>query len=302
MKEKILNYIHEYNKTSQITIEYAVLEPFLNPTGNTIYNLHVVYSPKIEFLTRTYLTGISSGDWPRGEQIVTGFELAKVLHQFPLISGAAKHATLPYGIESSIEQFSCSNMARFYNFKFNSPTDPFLLMFLENENIIYISDDFKEYFFDQRDSFKPHPIYMLEVMSVSLKELVKASSDYQYRTDRTKVNCVLQELHKTMRLYFIALRYYNTKELVSSFEEKYNLILNTLAQASRPWEFVDECVKFIDAAKQKDYFDTTGNSYAYQQHSVEFSERVNATKERELLKQQCFNFLAHQIKREISAS
>lgn len=288
MKKQILQYIEQYSKEAQITIEYVVLEPFLNAKGDTIYNLHVVYSPKKEYLLRSYL----SGSMLEGitERTTDGPGAHGLLTSFPLQNGIAAYSIVPTFGEY-ITQFTFSNIARFYNFQFNSPTDPFLSMFLETENIVYISEDFKTFFLDKKSVFRPHALHMLEAMQLAFQDLIKKSGDYNYYSDKAKLGKLLQELHKAMKLYFIALRYYNNGELISSFEEKYSLILNTLAQAAKPWEFVQECISFINTVKQKEYANDV----------VNYHQRIKAESERALLKQECYAFLNRRLIGELDA-
>jgi hypothetical protein len=285
MKEQILDYINQYNKEFQIKIEYAVLEPFLNAKGEQIYNLHVVYSPRKELLLRSYLSGgFSDGI---GERTVKGAQAHQQLLSYPLKNGFTAPSVIP--VFNDIEDFTISNIARFYNFKFNSPTDPFLSMFLERDNIIYISPEFKAAFLDKRDNFKPSPIFMLHQLQETFSYLLTRSQEYSTYTDKAKLTKVLEDLHKTMKLYFIALSYYNNKELISSFEEKHVLILNTLAQSHRPWEFVQECVDTIKGIKLK--AEIEGN----------YSELVTADIQKADLKQECYLFLNNLLIGELDA-
>jgi hypothetical protein len=291
MKEQILDYINQYNKEFQIKIEYAVLEPFLNAKGERIYNLHVVYSPRKELLLRSYLSGsFSDGS---GEKTLKGSYAHQQLTSYPLISGLTNSTVTP--VFSDIEDFTISNIARFYNFKFNSPTDPFLSMFLETDNIIYISPEFKVAFLDKKDNFKPHPIYMLHQLQETFAQLITRSQEYSTYTDKNRLTKVLEDLHKTMKLYFIALSYHTNKDLVSSFEEKHVLILNTLAQSHRPWEFVQECINTIKEIKfktEQEVMQTVGGSY---------SALVTADSQKAALKQECYLFLNNSLIGELDA-
>lgn len=291
MKEKILEYINKYNTLFQIKIEYAVLEPFLSVKGEIAYNLHVVYSPRKEFLLRSYLSGTFLDS--SSEKTVRGASGAhSQLMSYPKLTenivGLAPSAF------DGIVEFTISNIARFYNFQFNSPTDPFLSMFLEPDNIIYISPEFKTFFLDKKHNFKPHSVFMLHQLQESFTKLINRSQEYSTYTDKDKLTKVLEDLHKTMRLYFIALSYYNTGDLISSFEEKEGLILNTLAQSHRPWEFVQECITLIREIKQK--LETsvlaTGESY---------SDLVSANKHKNALKQECYLFLNNSLIGELDA-
>lgn len=299
MKEDILEYIKKYNAAYQIKIEYAVLEPFLNAKGDPIYNLHFVFSPKKEYLLRSYL----SGQFLEGalEKTVPGASNSSsashahgLMLSFPMASGVTEGVGVLKNTFDNIVEFTLSNITRFYNFKFSSPTDPFLSMFLEQENIIFISPEFKEAFFDKKEEFKPHAVHMLHSISDTFAILTKQASDYQVYSDKAKMTKVLDSLHKTMKLYFIALRYHTNKELVSSFEEKHVLILNTLVQASRPWEFVNECSQVINNIKRE-----INNTCV--ETNVDFAKLRDAEAQKALLKQESYAFLNKALIGEIDA-
>jgi hypothetical protein len=168
-------------------------------------------------------------------------------------------------------------------------------MFLERDNIIYISPEFKAAFLDKRDNFKPSPVFMLHQLQETFSSLLTKSQEYNTYTDKAKLTKILEDLHKTMKLYFIALSYHNNKELISSFEEKHVLILNTLAQSHRPWEFVQECISTIKDIKLKtenEVRQVVGGSY---------SELVTADIQKAALKQECYLFLNNLLIGELDA-
>lgn len=285
MKEKLLAFISEFNKRALIKIEYAVVDSFLSPSGVLQYKAHLVYSPIKEYLLKSYLSGaVHEGI---SERTVLGGLALQELKAF-----AKDKDTFLEGLETpfaEVQEVTISNVSRFYNFKFNSPTDPFLTMFLEPESIVYISEDFNRMFLSQKEKFRPSPIHMMTQISASFSELIKKSTEYSTYSDKVKLTNLLVELHKMTKLYFIAIRYYNTGELISSYEEKQNLILNTLAQAHRPWDFVQDCVALIAEARRK--LETDPN----------FTALITADAEKQALKDQCFSFLNLRLIGELDA-
>jgi len=116
---------------------------------------------------------------------------------------------------------------------------------------------------------------------------VKKSSEYGVYTNKERYTELLLSITKTMKLYFIALNYYNTGTLTTLCEEKHSLILNTLAQAYKPWEFVNECISNITAIKQANLASISPNGFS-------------ADAERAALKEKCFAFLTNRLIQEIS--
>ena len=104
-----------------------------------------------------------------------------------------------------------------------------------------------------------------------------------YGNQREKLALLYDNLHNIVKLYFIALRYVKTGELSSKLEDNYELILSTLAQAARPWDYIEECSKLLNIEKAK--------------LAIEPQPPENEG----ALKEQAMNFLRYKLCEEISA-
>lgn len=283
MKQQLLKYIENFNKVAQVTIEYAALEPFYTSSGRILNNLHLVYSPTAEFLVIDYLRGGNVGDAFVEKTSKDTTKTKAMLNGFIKPNLVLEDTRLFENISTTM----ISNIGRFYNFKINSATDPFFTMFLEEDNIVFASKEFTNYFLDSKSLFRPSALHILDVIHASFQIDAKKSSEYGVYTNKEKYTELLLSITKTMKLYFIALNYYNTGMLTALCEEKHSLILNTLAQAYKPWEFVNECINTITTIKQANLASISPNGFS-------------ADAEREALKEKCFAFLTNRLIQEIA--
>lgn len=285
MKNRILQYINEFNAVAQIKIEYAALEPFYNSMGKIIHNIHIVYSPSKEYLIRDYL-GAGMGLFT--EQAISGGEKFKLCMAQFKVAPDKLPAVLPVDVElfDSFSTSVISNIGRFYNFRIQSPTDPFLTMFLEKENIVFATDEFRACFLDSKNQFQPSITYLLNMIQLTLQEHHKKSTEYGVYSNKDRYPILLIELHKTMKLYFITLNYIKTGILQATCDEQYSIILNTLSQAAKPWEFVLECIANISNLKQQQELQSPQNN-------------DSIVAEVETLKQKCYDFLLEKLIKEL---
>lgn len=282
IKQKIVTYIQEFNKVARATIEYAALEPFFNSSGKAYYNLHLVYAPRTELLIQDYLSGTNATD-VKVEFVAKQQHLIKpILDKFGTMD---KNAVIPFDEElfSSLGMTVISNVGRFYNFVLSSPTDPFLSMYLEPENIVHVSPQFQETFLSNKSIFQPTPRYMLDIIHQEFFQQVKKAGEYGVYNNKDKYSELLGSLNKTMKLYFIVLKYIETGSLTSLCSDQYITILNTLGQASKPWDFVTECIANCEKLK------------------LTLSESTSPGIEQAMLKQKCFEFLTQRLLGDLNA-
>ena len=224
-----------------------------------------------------------------GQAVSGGEKFRLCMSQFK-VSPDKLPAVLPIDVEL-FDLFSMSiisNIGRFYNFNIQSPTDPFLTMFLEKENIIFATDKFQSYFLDSKSLFQPSPLHLLELIQRALQDHQKKSTEYGIYSNKEKYSVLLAELNKTIKLYFIVLDYVNTGILQASCKEQQAMILNTLSQAAKPWEFVVECISNIEKLKH---------------HQLTIIPYVSSdiTTEKDTLKQKCYDFLLEKLIGELHA-
>lgn len=139
MKEAFKNYIEEFNEVANIYIEYAALEPFFSSTGKVLYNLHLVYSPHADFMVHEYLSGNNAAAVLSEKVCNTSEGLKSTLLSFGVNrESQSTGAAIPINLDlfDKVSTTVISNVGRFYNFKLQSPTDPFLSMYLEAPLVI----------------------------------------------------------------------------------------------------------------------------------------------------------------------
>ena len=281
MKEDILRYLTTFNSISNVAIEYAILEPYLAVDGELQHNLHIVYTPKIQQLLKSYVSGLPL-------DVINETKITLDMHQSLVSqfidSDKDQRSDLNGDDIKSVKKLLISNIARFCNFKIQSSTDPFLSMFLEEKNIIWKTEDFDEFFFFNREGFKPSKYCMGTSIIEVFNSLIQKSKDYAYHSQKEKLNAVYDELLNITRLYFITVRYMKTDELSSTMDDTHDLILNTLSQASRPWEFATECTTLLQGLCSEEAKKGNGS-------------RVDPQKE--LLKAQALKFLHYKMCEEI---
>ncbi len=244
MNENILKYLKEFNEIANISIEYAVLEPHTSISGELKNNLHVVFTPKLKLLLESYVSGISLDVLNETVIDTSNIHAYLVNHYIP----KENLSKVPQkDLMKDINSLVISNIARFYNFKFKESTDPFLSMFLEEENIIWKTRDFDIFFFSKKETYKPSKVFVANSVLSELKDnntRVRELSQ-SYGNKKEELSKVYDKLHNNIKLYFIALRYLRTDELSSTLEDTSELILSTLVQASKPWEYVEDCIKVL---------------------------------------------------------
>lgn len=239
-----VEYIKEFNEISNITIEYAVLEPITLPSGEPSNNLHFVYTPKINCLLNNYVSGIYSD--VIDETILQGEYITLELSKFLSIELSAKWNPIIKDTFKKINKVVMSNIARFCNFKFNSSTDPFLSMFLEEKNIIWKTKEFDNFFFSQKALYKPTQLFTSKSVLAYLADVNKKANEYLHSYGGSdKIAALYNELPNIVSLYFITLNYLKTGEFSSKFSETEELILNTLQQSTVPWDYLKECARTL---------------------------------------------------------
>jgi hypothetical protein len=279
MHEQILKYLTLFNKIAKISIEYAIAEPTLSVSGEIRYDLHLVYTPKVETLLNSYVTGISL-------DVINEIKIETTAAHTALITKYVNPDNVPENyydefnakLLSNVNSIIISNIARFCNFKFKTSTDPFLSMFLEEKHIIWKTKDFDTFFFSNKELFKPSKTFIADSVISSLSEVLAKYKEFSDGCGNTRNRVVelYEQLHNIVRLHFIALRYLKTNELSSTMEDTYELILSTLAQAARPWDYLEECKKRLGAERN-------------------LQQEQNPDNSRELLKAQALNFLQYKI-------
>lgn len=247
MKEDILKYLEEFNNISNISIEYAIIEPTMATSGEIQNNLYLVYTPKLNLLLQSYISG-SCLDVIN--ETVLNNSISNT-HQYLINSFVSKEnvSKVPNKeLLKDVKSLIISNVARFYNFKVQSSTDLFLSMFLEEKNIIWKTKDFDTFFFSNKEEYKPSKLFVGREVATSLSDiLVRIKEITQgYGHQREKLANLYSKLHNIVKLYFIALSYLKTDELSSKLEDNYELILSTLAQAERPWDYIEECYSLLN--------------------------------------------------------
>jgi len=279
MNDKILTYLKVLNRISNISVEYAILEPCNSAAGDIKYNLHIVFTPKIPLLLQSYVSGMSLD--VINETVISGTEAHSFLVGHYLEDKAYDTTELDGTLLSNINTVVISNIARFCNFKFASSTDPFLSMFLEEKNIMLKTKDFDDFFFSKKEEYKPSKYHVVKCVLEAIHEIQVKSKDYHYYSSSAQMSILYQNLYNTMRLYFIALQYLKTDELLSTLEDNYEIILSTFKQASKPWDYVQDCAKTL--------------SYILSQQPI-----TNSIEPKEALKKQALNFLHYKICEESS--
>ena len=282
MKDRVISYIHDFNRVARATIEYAALEPFFSASGKPFYNLHMVYAPRTELLIQDYLSGSNATD-VKVESVAKQQHLIKpMLDKFGTMD---KNDIIPFDEElfASLGMTVISNIGRFYNFSLSSPTDPFLSMYLEPENIVYVSPQFQNTFLANKSVFQPSPRYMIDILSQELLQQSKKAGEYGIYNNKDKYGELLGSLNKTMKLYFIVINYVETGTLASLCSDRYITILNTLSQASKPWDFITECIQNLEKLRR------------------DMPETQWPGIEQAALKQKCFEFLTQRLLGDLNA-
>ena len=244
-KADVLCYINELNKLANISIEYAVLEPLTNDNTGLNYNLHLVFTPKIELLLSSYISG-SSLD-AINETVITDLVHETLIASF--IPKEIDTSGLNKKWISSIKSVIISNIARFCNFKFKTSTDPFLSMFLEEHNIIWKTRDFDTFFFSQRNEYIPSKYQVSKSVMTILSDICNRAREvqrYGQHYYKEKEEVLYGELYNAIKLYFITTNYLNTDKLSSSLDGSCELILSTLSQAYAPWDYIEDCYKALE--------------------------------------------------------
>ena len=275
MKDKILRYIAAVNKYADISIEYAILEPFTNNI-NTQYNLHIVYTPKLDYLLQSYVSGVCSDVLREQKLSVNEAHSFFVAH---CITPEVQFVDI-----ADIKNIVVSNLARFYNFKFDSSTDPFLSMFLEEENIIWKTTTFDECFFSKKSTFQLSRTIMATATITAIQKILATSREYNYYSNSSKMLSLHSDLINVMKLYFITQQYIETGNLTATLSITNELILNTLGIAAKPWDYAIECSKKLETY-------VALNSHGGGMESF-----------KELLKTHALNFLSYKIRDEVTTT
>ena len=272
LKEEIIKYIEVLDKYSNLKIEFAILEPRLNSDQ---FNLHLLYTPKLNYLLETYVSGIVADAMTE--------TCMPLLTAHTYLSGfipTADRVKLSIVELPKIQNIIISNIAKFSNIKLQTSTEPFLAMFLEEKHIIWKTPEFNLFFFLKKNDYKPSKEVMLASLSLSFSELIKNSQEYSYINSQAKLDVLRDRLYNLVKLYYIVIEFVRTEELSSKLEEQYNLTLQTLQQATKPWDYARYCMENLNImCKEKGV-------------SLYPTPQITLSKE---LRQQVLNFLAYRI-------
>jgi hypothetical protein len=163
-------------------------------------------------------------------------------------------------------------------------------MFLEEDSIVYASDRFKTVFLDHKSIFRPSTYAMVDILHSSFVDYVKKSGEYGIYSNKDKYTELLVSTNKAVKLYFVALKYAQTGEFRFSHEEHQLLILNTLAQASKPWEYINQCIVNLERLRRELY-----------EENITAIVKTSSTEEKEAIRKACFNFLTQRLIGELNA-
>ena len=236
----LTEYIETINKSSNINIEYAVVEETLTTNlEQPTKILYLVYTSNVSTMLNSYVSGTSLEVF--SENIYTKLDFFNFLclhlkKERNLILDEFSTAFF------DISKIVVSNIARFCNFNSVNCSDPFFSMFLNEKNIVWKSRDFNTFFFSIKSTFIPSQYDLATSVLKSLQavcsEIAENITRYSYRE---KIEQIYLTLPNLIKLYYISLNYIETNELSSELPEKISLILTTLEQSAKPHDFLSEC-------------------------------------------------------------
>ena len=282
MRDNIIKYLHKFNEIANVQIEYATLEQVPTTNGEDRFNLYVVYTPKLTTLLAQY-TSVLVLDATTENKSSCNNEFITLLSSFVSKDNFQKLVDIDSSLLSSINTFIISNIAKLCNFTLQSSSEPFLAMFLEERNIIWKTHEFDLFFFAKKETYKPTKILMARALHLYFKEILKNTQEYAYTSNRDKMSKLYERLFNLTKLFLIWTSYSTTDTLSSVLTEDDNNILNTLFQASKPWEYASECLQIVE-------------KYLIAANTIISSiGPINGLSLNLELKQQVINFLAYRV-------
>lgn len=284
--DEVLKFISLFNERSDITIECAIMKPTANGKQ---YSLNLLYSPKLNYLSSLYFqdtSQVTSTKFSFLYEIVSAFPSKRA--EAPKEDPLGREALMPTVFaEGSL----ITNLSALYADNFSLFNTFLLPLFLHEDSIVYCSDNFREFILNNKESFKPTFISFINKVGIKLEELYKKSCDYNAYSSSNKVtlNLMLSELQDVIKLYFIALAYKETPYLASCRHSIPEHVIETLATAYKPWDFVSACTNTIINIKKENQamdFSTTADLFA-------------GTEQKKALRKLCVDLVNNAISEEI---
>lgn len=241
MYETIKQYIQEFNRQSQVTIEYAFVKESRTQSENITYDLYIIVAPTFDFISN-YFGGNGGTNWP--QYILNYQSLYSFLLAFPC-KASQKIYQLPDNIP--IETVHVSNLAMFQQIERLTEHGLTILasLYLDLGTVVYSTELFEATFLNLVESKNPPVTFFLR----SIRNLL--TNFLIERKKQVGIKPYDELLTFIIRLLFICNEYNKTGIFQGTISKTHENILDALKQAGNPSEYLQKCIEDISSYLQQ---------------------------------------------------
>jgi len=226
MKEELLEYLLEFNKHSDSTIECILLETNENKNNITFY-----ISPNRNKIFDIFICG---SYFPSSIEYVNFYAFNSLCKVNNVQTNAVLH--------NENNKYRYVNIYSLFNTDFIN-SNSFLCKLFFTNNIIYSSYHFNKFILQEKNKFIPNEYTLIKEISIKLQDIIKAFNSLGYYPTEEKIESLRQDAYNATIMYYVILKYLDTKDIKLSFTNIDPNILLAMSQSKEPWEFIKSCIK-----------------------------------------------------------